>query len=177
MTAPAMNIFPGNKVLPVQPVHFPQNIINLLADRFRLADPTIDVLLRPIRTVDRDFTIGLVAGVWRPDEQSYEIGHAFPSAPTLGRYNVTVQALIADADEPRGLERHSAMSDAIRMMLYRDTPLRVGLSKLKVVDSQGVVVESAQRWGVKTQNFLNQSTRSTYLYLSTLDFWLETEVR
>jgi hypothetical protein len=62
-------------------------------------------------------------------------------------------------------------------MLYRDTPLRVGLSKLKVVDSQGATVESAQRWGVKTQNFLNQSTRSTYLYLSTLDFWLETEVR
>jgi hypothetical protein len=55
MTGP-MNIFPGNSALPVQPVHFPQNIIKLLSDRFVLADPTIDVLLRPIRTVDRDFT-------------------------------------------------------------------------------------------------------------------------
>jgi hypothetical protein len=58
-------------------------------------------------------------------------------------------------------------------MLYGDQPLRVGLAALSV--ASGSSIERAQRWGIRQQRFSSNEIQGAFLYLSTLEFWLETE--
>lgn len=96
-----------------------------------------------------------------------------PSEPTISTYVIGVQAFVKDFSEERGLARHSVLSKMIRSMLYRDAPLRVGLSALSVTMNDSV--ERSQRWGIRAQRYLSNEIDGNFLYLSTLEFWLDTE--
>lgn len=152
---------------------FPNNIVVLVKDRTKLLDSDLNVVGRPLRNGDPDSSVGVYAGTWNPDERTHEIGHAAPSEPTVQRYVLAVQAFVKDMDEERGLARHSVLSKMIRTMLYRDTALRVGLAALQVPMNGSV--ESARRWSVGTARFHSNELDGAFLYLSTLEFWLETE--
>jgi hypothetical protein len=152
---------------------FPNNIIALMKTRGEMMEPGIACFRRPLRSSDPETAIGFYAATWEPDERSLEIGHAAPQEPTLQKYLVAAQAFVKDGDEERGLARHSVLSKMIRTMLYRDEPLRVGLSMLSV--SMNGSVESARRWGIRSQRYLSNELDGSFLYLSTLEFWLETE--
>lgn len=159
---------------------FPNNVVDLLATRTRLLDDglTNSTYRRPLRESDPNTAAGVFAATWTPDEESMEmrglgVSNPGPSEPTIQRYVIGVQAFVKDFDEERGLARHSVLSKMIRSMLYRDMALRVGLAALSVTMNDSV--EKSSRWGIRAQRFLSNEIDANFLYLSTLEFWLDTE--
>lgn len=161
---------------PDEPV-FPNNIISLIATRADYIDPPdLRIFKRPLRNSDPSQSFGVFAAQWNPNEDSYEMRGApspGPNEPTLQRYLIAIQAFVKDFNEDRGLRKHSVLSKYVRAMLYRDDPLRIGLAALSVEMSGSV--ESSKRWGIRTQRFLSNEIEGNFLFLSTLEFWLETE--
>lgn len=155
---------------------FPNNIVEIVTTRAALIDADLFVTKRPIRQSDPNQSVGVFASLWVPNERSKEmLGQAYASRPTLSTYNVTIQAFVKDMEEARGLNTHSVLSQTLRSMLYNDQPLRVGLSALQSTLSGAT--EQAQRWGVSQQRFYSNELQGQWLYLSILEFWLETETR
>lgn len=155
---------------------FPNNIISLVATRASYIDSDLKIFKRPLRSSDPSECFGVFAAQWTPNEDSVEMrGTPTPGAgePTLQTYLVALQAFVKDFQEERGLAKHSVLSTLVRAMLYRDDPLRLGLAALSVTQSGSV--ERARRWGIRTQRFLSNEVEGNFLYLSTLEFWLETE--
>lgn len=154
---------------------FPNNVVVLVQARAQLLDPDLHVYRRPLRDSDPNQSIGVFAAQWQPQQDSLEMrgGPQFVQEPTLQRYSISVQAFVKDMDEERGLFGHSVLSKMVRSMLYRDDPLRVGLSMLSVTMRGST--ERARRWGITTQRFVSNELSGSWLYLSTLEFWLETE--
>lgn len=152
---------------------FPNNVVELVALRAQLLDSDLYVTKRPIRNSDPTQSVGVFAATWTPDEESHEF-HGQPShEPTLQSYIVLVQSFVKDMDEERGLATHSTLSSMIRVMLYRDEPLRVGLSAL-----QSTVLgtkERIMRWGPRTVRYVSNEVEGKWLYLSVLEFLVETE--
>lgn len=155
---------------------FPNNVVELVAMRAALLDADIKVLKRPLRNTDPNQSIGVYAGYWTPNDDTREmLGASFAVQPTLSRYVVTLQAFIKDMDEERGLATHATLSRLIRSMLYTDNPLRVALSQLS--STLNGMTETSKLWGVSQQRFHQNELGGEWLYLSNLEFWLETEIR
>lgn len=154
---------------------FPQNVVELLCTRFRLIDSDFAeaVFARPLQPTDPVQAIGVVASQWVPNTDSLEMRGMGNMEPSLNRYLITVQAYIKDMDEERGLNTHSVLSRMVRSILYNDVPLRQALASLSSTLSGKV--EAPRRWGVQQQRFFSNELDSTWLYLSILEFWLETE--
>lgn len=154
---------------------FPANVVDLISARAAFLDADLFIARRPLRESDPVQAVGIFGSQWYPDEESYEMRGA-PAGrhePTLQNYMIGVQAFVKDMDEERGLAAHSVLSKMIRAMLYRDEPLRVGLAALSVTMSGST--ERAKRWGIRSQRFVSNELQGSWLYLSTLEFWLETE--
>lgn len=155
---------------------FPNNVVKLMADRFAKLDQDLQVFKRPLRSDDPVQSIGVFGALWTPDNESFEMkgfNAVSPQEPTLQRYSIAIQAFVKDMDEVRGLMAHSVLSKMVLAMIYRDEPLRVGLAGLAT--SMYGVTEKTRRWGVTTQRYLNNELNSEWLYLSTVECWLETE--
>jgi hypothetical protein len=152
---------------------FPNNIIKILADSATALDGDLSIFRRPLRTSDPNQSIGVFPGQWVPDERTQEMGRINPGEPTMQQYIVGVQAFVKDGDEEVGLARHSALSYAIRSMLYRDASIRLGFQSLSYT-SNGVT-ERLRRWGIRSQRFLSNELSGSWLYLSTLEVWAETD--
>lgn len=153
---------------------FPNNVVELLQIRIDAMDTDLAVFKRPLRPTDPNQCVGITAAQWTPDNDSLEIRGGFQEPP-LSRYMITVQAFVKDMDEIRGLNVHSVLSRRIRNMLYNDTPLRLALASLS--STLDGATESARRWGVSQQRFFANEIEASWLYLSNLEFWLETETR
>lgn len=158
---------------------FPNNAVDILATRFGFLDSAGDlkVFRRPLRDTDPVQSVGVFGALWVPDEESYEMkgmGSPAPQEPTIQKYSIAIQAFVKDMEEERGLATHSVLSKMILAMLYRDEPLRIGLAGLQATTLG--VTERTMRWGVTTQRFLNNELDSAWLYLSTVEFWLETRI-
>lgn len=155
---------------------FPNNIVSLTAARAALLDDQLHVLKRPLRASDPNQSVGVTAAIWTPNDRSQEmLGEQFAVQPTLSRYIVNVQGFIRDMDEERGLNVHTVLARMLRAMLYTDQPLRVALSQLS--STLGPTTERSQRWGISQQRFFVNEIKGEWLYLSILEFWLETETR
>lgn len=158
-------------------LEFPANVVKLIVDRIQPAiDLGLGVFKRPLRNTDPNQSVGVFPVIWTPDMESLEMrGGPFPrsSEPTLQQYTINIQAFIKDTDEQRGLNVHSILAKRVRTMLYRDATLRVGFASLS--SATGGSTEKAKRWGVRTQRYISDEIEGSWLYLSTLEFWLETE--
>lgn len=152
---------------------FPNNITALLKMRCQMIDTDLFVVERPLRSSDPEQSIGIVPVQWSPIEDSTEMLGRRSYGPTLNHYTVGIQAFIKDMDEERGLAAHSVLSAKLRAMLYHDDALRVGFATLSVTMNGST--ERAQRWGITRQSFVANEITGSFLYLSTLEFWLETE--
>jgi hypothetical protein len=63
----------------------------------------------------------------------------------------------------------------VRGILYRDGPLAIALSQLNV--EVAGIRERSLRWGVTAQRFLNNEIgNNEWMFLSTVEFWLDTEI-
>lgn len=153
-------------------VVFPNNVISLLQPLLAGIDADITVKRRPLRNDDPNESVGIYGSVRQPDTQSLEIGHQNPHEPTISRYHLGIQGFVKDGDEERGLAIHAILSQKIWSVLYRNATVALNLPLLTVTDGN----ERVRRWGVENQRFLSTEIEGTFLYLSTLDFWVETSV-
>jgi hypothetical protein len=155
-------------------LEFPNNFVYCLAEVYPALDPDITVQKRPLRPSDPNYSVGVYGSLWQPDEESYEIGHLAPGEPTLSIYQVGVQSLIKDGDTQRGLAISSILAKRLRVVLYRNQPLRVALGSLYVEDDG--FRESMRRWGVRSQRFMSNDIEGTFVTISVMDLWMETEM-
>lgn len=156
---------------------FPNNAVDLIYTRAASIDSELERFRRPLRPDDPQQSFGVYAALWTPDEESNEMRGSRAHEPTLQRYTVMVQAFVKDGDEERGLAIHSVLSSRVRAMLYRDTPLRVGFGALSWSDAGNPATEHARRWGIRNQRFMSNEVQGSWLYLSSIEFWLETEIQ
>lgn len=154
---------------------FPNNVVSLCKTAFLEIDSDLTVLGRPLRPTDPQQCVGVMAQMWTPDETSQEIIGVSPGEPTLQQYLIGIQALVKHGDEEKGLAIHSILSSRVRAVLYRDESFRVALQGLSATDSG--VTEAMRRWGVRTARYLANEIDAEWVYLSTLEFWIETEKR
>ena len=153
---------------------FPNNAVGLIQTRVTLLDADLFVTTRPLRNSDPNQSVGVFGSVWVPQEQSLEMRGTSPTQqPSLGRYTLTVQSFIKDMEEARGLSVHNTLSRRLRAMLYTDAPLRDSLAGLS--STVGGSTERTQRMGVSQQRYFSNELQGQWLYLSILEFWLETE--
>lgn len=154
---------------------FPNNAVLVIAEHLKTLDADLFVTKRPLRKTDPNQSVGVYATYWSPNEDSYE-SRGIPSAhePTLNNYIIGIEAYIKDGDEERGLSAHSVLSSSIRAMLYRDPELLVALRSLIAVTAQSK--ERLQRFGIRTQRYSSNELQGSFLYLSVLEIWLETEI-
>ena len=157
----------------LEPV-FPTNVIKCLGIVFKAIDPDVVPLYRPLRPTDPTYSIGLFGTLWAPDEDSYEIGHVAPHEATINNYQVGIQTLVKDGDTQRGLAVSSILTKRVRSVVYRNEPLRLALGSLYVSDD--VSKESLRRWGIRNQRFMSNDIEGTFVTISVLDLWLETEM-
>lgn len=163
-------------MITVDDTQFPNNIVDLVALRSQLIDGDLFVVKRPIRPTDPNQSIGVIGSNWVPNDDSKEmLGQAYAAQPTLSRYSVTVQGVIRDTEQERGLNVHGVLARMLRSMVYTDAPLRVALSSLTSVLAG--MTENTQRWGVTQQRFFANEISGDWLYMSILELWLETEIR
>ncbi len=156
---------------------FPSNVVSVLSNELKRVDSEGDITVVRRRIVHTDGVqaIGVYGAMWQPDEDSFEMrggDSPGPNEPTIQRYLVVVNAFVKDTDEQRGLAVHSVLASRIRAMLYRDTTLRLALANL--VNSSGGYKESVQRWGISSQRLLSNELEGMWLYLSTLEMWIDT---
>ncbi len=153
---------------------FPYNAVNLMADRFQTLDPELFVCKRSLRESDPVQAIGVYGEYWSPDPDSLEMrGRSIAEEPTLSRYYISIQCFVKDMDEERGAAVHATLSKRVRTMLYHDDVLRIGLHLLTAtVDGS---TETTRKFGISTQRYLSNELQGSWLYLSLLESWLETE--
>lgn len=154
---------------------FPNNVVSLVTTRMQLLDSDLFVIRRPLRDSDQPQSVGVFAIIWRPEEDSYEM-KGVPEGrhePTLQRYLITVQAFVKNMDQEAGISTHAVLSKLIRTTLYRDQALHLALSSLTWTN--GTCTERTKRWGLSQQRYVSNEIRGEWLFLSNLEFWLETE--
>jgi hypothetical protein len=161
MTGP----FPNNVTLQLQTS---LGAIDTLSEFDKGGVVTKACFTRPLRPTDPKQSIGIFPLESSTDES--EIGTAIP---TLMTYSWAIQTLTKHTDEQLGLVTASLVSKAVRSMLDRDPVLRVALGSLS--DSSLGITERAQRWGVRQQRYANNEIDGQFVFLTTTDFWLQTE--
>lgn len=151
--------------------------IDLALMRISAKDQDLKIFNRMLATNDPNLSVGVFPSTWMPNTDSYEMGStSSPSEPTLQQYQIGIHVLTKDSDRLRGLSVHTAYARLVRMVLYRDNLLRVGLGSLTVTDSLGT--ESFRRGWANSHRYLSKELgNNTLAYLSVLDYTLETEMR
>lgn len=152
---------------------FPNLPADLILDRFQDLWSDTDVKPRPLATTDRSETVGVYPAYWTPREDSFELMGRLPGEPTLGRYTLMIQCFIKDSDRERAGAKHSIMTSRTRNVLYRDAVLRIALPQLSVEYSG--VTERLKRWGVQSIRYYSNELKGTWVFLSSLELWIETE--
>ncbi len=153
---------------------FPNNVVNCFVAVLPGIDEDVRCLPRPLRPTDPNYSIGVYGTIWEPELDSLEIGHVAPQEATLNRYQIGIQTLIKDGDSQRGLAVSSILTKRVRTVVYRNEPLRIALRSLTVSD--GDSLESMRRWGIRNQRFMSNDIEGTFVTISVLDLWLETEM-
>lgn len=158
---------------------FPNNVVKWVATAMQGIDLDVRVFKRSLRNTDPQQSIGVFAQAWGPDMESLEMQgtqNPGPQLPTIQEYILGVQAFVKDSDEERGLAIHSVLAQRTRSVLYTNHNLQVVLSQLSA-NLDGGYTESTKKWGVRTARYISGEISSQMLYLSTLEFWIQTETR
>lgn len=162
---------------------FPNNIVKYVASAQStgLEDVSVTdrvkVFQRPLRNTDPVQSVGVTANSSAGDPESIEMQgfeHPAPQMPTLQTYLFSLQAFVKDSVEERGLNVHSVLASRARMVLYTDPNLQVIFAALQADLGNGLT-EKMSRWGVGTTRFYSNEIQGQFLFLSTLEFWVQTE--
>lgn len=159
---------------------FPNNVVEVLAVVLPGIDEEVTLQKRPLRPTDPNYSLGVYATIWQPNEDSYEIGHlggggdSGPNESTVSTYQIGIQILVKDSDTARALAVGSLLNRRIRSVLYRNAALRLALASLYT--TEGSVTERLKRWGIRSQRFMSNDIEGKFVFISVLDMFIETEV-
>jgi len=108
---------------------------------------------------------------WTPDPNSAQMGQM---ENVLNTYLIRIQNLVKHTDEEEGRNLYVLDAKMVRVILYRDSALRVRLGSLDetIMGTQ----ERFKRMGIRNQRFLNNELSGQFVFLATTDLWVETEV-
>lgn len=153
------------------PTAYPAYFVWEIADYLDSTKATSGISMtirRPLRPTDPHAAVGVWAENWFPGDAI--IGQPMPG---IGTYALKVQIIVKHIDEIEGHQIHSAMSKAVRRMLYEDQDLKVRLAAQ--TDSHGGRIERFQRLTINRQNFMADEVSGQFLFLSDLEVRVETE--
>jgi hypothetical protein len=159
---------------------FPNNFVEVVSVVLPGIATEVTLQKRPLRPTDPNYSLGVYATIWTPNQDSYEIGHLGgggdigPSEPTLSEYQFGVQVLVKDGDSSRALAIGSLLNRRVRSVLYRNADLRQALAGLYAVEDG--VTERLKRWGIRNQRYLSNDVEGSFVHVSVLDGYIETEV-
>lgn len=129
-----------------------------------------ELLDRPVNLMDPPRVVAIFPFDWNAVEESWELGGL---EPTLSRYGVRVQNYVTHADRSEGRRMLTVDATIARAVLFRDTTLPLRLAQLST--SLLGVTERFKRFGVRSQQFMNNQLRGNFVYLAQMDLWVETE--
>lgn len=155
---------------------FPYNIVDTVALVIPEIDSRIVVEKRPLQTTDPDMTTSVLPLLWTPEADSREMQGKLMPEPTIQNYNIAVQGMVKDFDEPRGLRRHSQLARALRVLLYRNPVLQVALRALTTTDASGTTERVLDLKEID-QQFLGNEEEGQMIFLSTMRFQVKTQVQ
>lgn len=152
-------------------IGFPENVVVELEAAFAQHMSDFVVIPRPLRRMDPARSIGLFVFNWHPIADSHQIGQ---QEPALNRYDYRIQLLVKASDETQARSIFGSATKSVRAILYRDRDLAVRLLGLieEILGSR----ETLKRYGVTRQSFANNDINGQFIYLTTTEFWVETEV-
>lgn len=154
---------------------FPNNVISKAATALQSIDPNdLTILKRPLRASDPNMSIGVWGALWQPDLESYEMGHFVPGETTISSYQIGVQSFVKDGDEELGLKLHAILAYHVRRVLYRDSAFRVGLAGMQV--TLDFVTERYLKWEFRSQRYMNNEVDGTFVFSTTAECLLTTEL-
>ena len=152
---------------------FPNNASQIIQTRISdLYGDDLDIYGRRLRLTDNTRSVGVAPDLWVPDETSFEFAS---KEPTVSTYTIWIQCFVKNSDEEQGVKEHSVLSKVLRTMLYRDEPLRVGLNSLSV--GMMGATERIQRRGIRRAQYLSSELQGNWLFLNTLEYYIETETK
>ncbi|WKW85477.1 hypothetical protein SEA_REYNAULD_25 [Rhodococcus phage Reynauld] len=154
-------------------VAFPNNVVALMVPTLQSIDPSVRVHTRPFRQLDSGVSISVYPLIRNPDDESMEMSGDGIAEPTINRYTISVEGLVVDKDGTRGNRRSSVLNTLLRHKLYRDQGLLQSLPEL-YVDLAGSR-EKFKRRGLSAQRYMNNEDKTSFVFLSTIEFWFETE--
>lgn len=162
---------------------FPNNVVALLVPRLKSLDSDLFVTKRVLRDGDPTQSIGVFPISLVPDESSYEMDGGVSmlgqrkaaSEPVLSTYAIGIQSFVQHTDEEEGTGQHNVLAKMIRTLLYRDATLAVGLDALSC--TMFGAVERIQRRRVGIQRYLNNDIDGVFHYMSSLEYYVETETK
>lgn len=147
---------------------FPTNVIDVLHPLMEQLDGIKHVYKRQIEPVDPDSSLGLTYFDWTPED--LELGGF---GPTLSTYRFGAQVMVKHTNEEDGTRLHVELATRVRRAFWQDLSVRAALSALVVED--GDWKERVQRWGVTQQRFASDQVDRQFLFLSMLEFFVQTE--
>lgn len=150
--------------------YFPGVFVNEIAKSLQEWMPSHAVQTRPVRNVDPPRSIGVFSVSWRADQESFMIGQA---EPTLSRYVVRIQNVAKGFDEGEVMAAFANDAKTIRVILYRDTDLRVRLGGLQ--EAFMTSVERVTKMQVLGQDYLSTRLTAEFMHVATTDVLIETE--
>lgn len=152
---------------------FPNNAQALIKARFDdLYGDSVLVVGRRLKVTDDTMSIGVAPDMWIPDESSFEFRSL---EPTVSTYTIWIQSFVKNSDEEEGVQLGSVLAKVVRTTLYRDMPLQVGLNSLSV--TMMGATETIQRRGIRRSQYLSTEIQGNFLYLNTLEYYIETETK
>lgn len=173
--------------LDIDKVHFPMNVVNLLAVAIKDIDPDVGnpndqdyveglrVFKRPLDPTDGTESVGIFPQTVNPIPESKEMGfNRSPVEPLITRYSIGIQALIIEAKEEDGIAKHSLLANELRHILYRDRDLIEVLSTISILHQPGGPRETVKKWDIPRQSFFSSELSGQFAFLSNLEFEFET---
>lgn len=148
---------------------FPDNFVAEIKTALEARDELDRVVARPLNPTDAHLSAGVFATEWAPREMV--IGQYDPA---VSRYGAMIHTFVKHGNEEEGISLHNRLAKMVRVMMYRDEPLRVRLANLSTTEFG--VTERIQRWGVSTQRYISNEFQGSFLFLAVTEMWIETEI-
>lgn len=148
-----------------------QDVIDQTAQVLKTYLTDYGFVQRALRINDAELACGIFIAQQEGVQGSQETGNR--GEPTVQVYTFTIQLQVKHADAERGNAQILKDSKVLRTVLYRSQALEVAFGDLSETISGSL--ERYQRRGITRQRFLNMPLNNGTVFLSSTDFWVETE--
>lgn len=153
------------------PVAFQWSLADYISENLIVDDSGCkcqEVMRRPLRFTDPDYSVGVVNGTWDP--QVHEIGQ---NAATTAKYSLEVWASVKGLNEEEASQRHAVLARNVRRLMAEDTALRTLWASH--TDTHGTHTERYLMHHLRGQEFHANNVKAQFMFLSVATVEITTE--